>query len=336
MVPIILCGGAGSRLWPLSTPSRPKPFHALFGRGTLYQQALLRATGAPFSKPPLVVAAAENAALAAGQAEDAGTPIELVLEQQGHDTCTAILAGVLRAEQRFGTCQVAVLAADHAIPESDKLRHAFARAADAADKGSLVLFGLAPAEARSSYGYIVPGPAHPASAVRAVQHFVEKPDSTTAAALIAAGALWNSGIFQGVSETFLREARRHAPDHLRAAQQAILSGGGEGHAYHLGPYGDGSSRLSFDRAVVEKSGRCCVLACDFSWNDLGTWDDVQRLTAPGQAFVHAPGQTVRLVGVDDLIVVSTPEGLLVTRSGHSQQLKTILAARRGPDMVNKP
>ncbi len=329
VVPVILCGGSGLRLWPLSTQSCPKPFIApLGGNGsdTLYQQALRRASGSPFMAPAIVVTDVRHATLAREQAAAVGRDIHLVLEHGARDSCAAALAGVMGAEKKYGRFLAAILAADQHIPDDHAFRETLSQSLTALSGGGLLLFGVRPRGPLGQFGYVVPGAALPQPGIFRVDRFVEKPDALTAAALIAAGALWNSGNFLVDSATLLAAARRHAAPVLDCVLQAVVSASPDGTASRLGSYGAACPAISLDRAIMEKEKDLLVRAVDYFWSDLGTWDEVHAMAGEASNFIHSPDRTTRVVGLEGIIVVVTDDGVLVTRAGQAEALKSAVGA----------
>lgn len=328
VVPVILCGGAGARLWPLSTADKPKPFHALAGAGSLYQQALHRAAAAPFTARPVVVARARNAGLAQAQAAAVGIAIECVLEETGHDTLVAALLGAQAAVGQHGACTLVLLASDQHIPDGEAFGNCIRIGLPAATEGALVVLGIRPRGPDSSYGYIIPKGAGRGGegAVVPVHRFVEKPDPAVAEQLVAEGALWNSGNFIVTADTLLAAAGRQAPALLAAAQEGHGGRRPEpgGHLVSV-PLRPGEG-VSIDRALAETYHDVRMVRAGFDWSDVGTWDEVSRLAATPGAFVHSGGLPVRVIGLgphaDGLIVVATPDGVLVTRKDQSALLKS--------------
>jgi mannose-1-phosphate guanylyltransferase / mannose-6-phosphate isomerase len=321
VVPIILCGGSGMRLWPLSTPDCPKPFHALFGKETLFQQALRRASGPPFAAPPIVVASARHQDLVLGQAADMGIVVEVILEQQAKDTCVAALVGALASRSRHGDCLLAILSADQAIPDTEGFQAMFSAAVPAAKLGFLVLFGMRPSGPHTNYGYIVPGAVPMPGGLQSVARFVEKPDAKVAQALISQEALWNSGNFLVSAEIILMEAQKFCAPAYHAASCALKDRHGESGIIKIGRYGENFEALSLDRAIVEHSKVLALSPCDLDWSDLGTWDEVRRASGSDGNYVRSVGPKVRVIGLEDIIVVATAEGILITRPGQSEALK---------------
>ena len=322
VVPVILCGGPGTRLWPLSTADKPKPFHQLAGEGTLFQQVLKRATLAPFTRRPIVVAQSRNAALVRSQADALGMTVDLVLEKEGRDTCVAALAGALLAERLHGPCLLGLLASDQFIPDLGAFAQMLTKAVPAARDGALVVFGVAPRSPSSAFGYIVSDEG--GGEASTVRRFVEKPAEDVARDLIASGARWNSGNFLVSTATLLAAAVTHAPAIHAAVTSALLPTCAADDATEFAVSLDRSQAPSLDRAIVERFADVRMIAADFAWSDVGTWDEVRALSAFHGPFTMSAGQAVRVVGLEDVIVVATADGVLVTRAGQSRQLKEAL------------
>ncbi len=310
--PVILCGGAGSRLWPLSTPEKPKPFHGFGQSRTLFQQALLRTRHAVFGAPPVVVAHLSHARLVRTQSQELDIAIDLVLEPEGRDSCAAAMAGILQASRDEPNNLVAIMAADHHIPDGAAFAEGYAVAATLAKAGRLVTFGVAARWATPEYGYILPD----GDGVR----FVEKPPLAQATRLIAQGARWNSGNFLGRADVWRAETARHAATVLQAVEKAFAGAvdGCLGHDFVAAP------RQSLDVAIFEKSNRVVMVPVDYAWSDVGTWDEVARLKGADGPFVLTDHARVLAPGLDDLIIVSDGKQLLVTKRGQSQALKQLL------------
>lgn len=326
IVPVIMCGGSGTRLWPLSTPDKPKPFHRLAGDGTLFQQALRRAVAKPFTRRPIVVALARNAALVRAQAEALAIAVDLVLEREGRDTCVAALSAALAAHHLHGPCLLGILAADHYIPDGAAFSAMLQQALPAGRSGALVVFGVVPRAPSQAFGYIVPGEGRdPAVPVR---HFVEKPAEPAAAALIAGGARWNSGNFLMGSAQLLAAARLHCPGIHDAVTNAFSRRVAAGGAMEIAVDVECAAALPLDRAIVERFADVRMVPANFDWSDVGTWDEVRALSGRHGPFTFGNGQTVHVVGLDDVIVVATADGLLVTRPGQANQLKKVLDSAR--------
>lgn len=359
MINIILCGGAGTRLWPLSTPSRPKQFCDLLGGPTLFERTVAR--NAPLSEKLIIVTNASHIELAAAQAESAAAlaaapatagaaarqPIEFILEPVGRNTAPAIaLACLAVAPEEI----VLVTPSDHIIDNEPAYREAVSRAALAAADGRLATFGLAPAYPETGYGYIEIDRADPEGERRGywrAASFREKPDRATAERYIADGRFyWNSGMFCFKAGVFLEELRRHAPDIYAAAEAANLTANRTSRASPAYPTISLSETSmtairaeSIDYAVMERTDRAAVVPCSIGWSDLGSWDAIFDARAKDRNGNAAPPETqlldaarnlvlsdtrrVALIGVEDLIVIETEHELLIATRGASQRVKEI-------------
>ena len=314
--PVILSGGAGTRLWPLSRADRPKQFLALAG-----EESLLKATArrAEAWGAPIVVAGNEQAL--AVRAEVPGA--RLVLEPCPRGTAAAIALAALRAEPGE---LLLVMPSDHHIEDESAFRSAVATAVPLALDGWLVTFGIAPDRPETGYGYIRRGEALAAGAWRA-ERFAEKPDRATAEAWLAEGGWdWNAGIFLFGREALLDGLRVHAPAVMAAVEGDFASA----------PAG------SIDTALMEKSGRVAVVPAAMGWSDIGSWEALHALgprdgdgnllagdvVAPGSrnCLVRSDGPVVVALGVEDLVVVATERAVLVVPRGESQRVREAIEA----------
>ncbi|HZP20430.1 MAG TPA: mannose-1-phosphate guanylyltransferase/mannose-6-phosphate isomerase [Bauldia sp.] len=343
IVPVILSGGAGTRLWPASTEMRPKPFLPLVGGKSTFAGTLTRVSGRDFS-PPVIVANKEHRPLVEEALAAAGIEATVLLEPEGRDTAAAIAAAAAWVAREYGEHAVMlVLAADHLIRNTEGFRASVAVAAAAAAGGPIVVFGVEPSVPATSYGYIRPGePVAGTKDVRRVVAFVEKPDRSTAEHYIESGYLWNSGNFALTAGTALAELRRHVPEVARAAAAAIDAAKVDGHTVSLDREAFARApRISFDHAVMEKTDRAAVVAAGFDWSDLGTWSSVwdasekdETGNAVGEAvlvettgsFVASDGPRVGLVGVENLVVVANNDSVLVAPRERADSVKELVAA----------
>lgn len=323
--PVILCGGAGTRLWPASRAERPKQFLALTGDRSLFQDTVLRA--APLADGGLIVVAgqAHEAALVEQLAE-IGAEARLILEPEGRDSAPAMAAAALAIAARDPDGVAVFLASDHHIPDVAAFQRAVLEAAEAAEAGRIVTLGVRPENAATAYGYIKPA----GEGLSPVSAFREKPDAATARAYVEAGYLWNSGNFVVRADVVLSELERFAPGVPAAAKAALA--GGEGATIRLGEPFRAAPKISIDYAVMEKSERVSVLPVAFSWSDLGAWDAVVATGSGGRgrwlksagdrALVRAaPGMTVATAGVEGLAIIAEPDAVLVCRLDRAQEVK---------------
>jgi mannose-1-phosphate guanylyltransferase/mannose-6-phosphate isomerase len=342
ITPVLMSGGAGVRLWPVSRRGRPKQFHALGGERTLIQETALR-FGVPGYAAPVVVGNAGHEGLIREQLAAVGrAPGLLILEPEGRHTAAAAITSALAAQAR-GDDLVLLLSADARIHHPDALRAAIAAGAPAAEAGSLVIFGITPTAPETGYGYIRAGGGE--GPVRPVAAFVEKPDAATAKAYVADPAYsWNAGIFLFRPDAFLGEARRLSPDLVAAAETALAEAVRDGDAIRLGEAFRHVPSLPVDVAVFEKTDKAVVVAADIGWSDVGAydalWADATRdaagnaLQGPALAagaarcLVMTDGPTVVVSGVEDLAVIVDGGVVLVTRRDAPEAVRAAAEAVR--------
>lgn len=330
--PVIMCGGAGTRLWPASRPSRPKQFIALAGNRSLFQDTVERVNGLVDEGGCLiVVAGVGHAHLIADQLAEIGVEAITLLEPQPRDSAPAMAAAAAWVRGHDPEGMMAFVASDHFIPDAEAFRAAVRDARDEASRGRIVTLGVQPTEPSPAYGYIAPT----APGMARVAAFHEKPDRATAAGFIAAGYLWNSGNFIVAAKTLTEELGVHAPGVLAAVEAALPDGGGRGSVHVLGDAFVDAPRISIDYAVMERTQRASVLAVDFAWSDLGAWDSIAQ-SGEGSTGIHvledaervltrAPdGMIVAALGVSDLAIIVEADAVLVCRLDKAQGVKTIV------------
>ncbi len=337
--PVLLSGGSGTRLWPLSREAYPKQFLPLAGEATMLQDTWARV--APLaSQPPIVVANEEHRFLAAEQLRLVGVAhAAIVLEPVGRNTAPAIAAAALQARAGGGDPLLLVLPSDHVVRDAEGFRAAVRVAMPAADAGALVTFGIVPSAPETGFGYIQAGAG---DGVRDVLRFVEKPDAATAQSYLDAGGYyWNSGMFLFRASRFLAELERFRPDILAAVRSAFERAARDGDFVRLDREAFAASPSdSIDYAVMEKTDAARVLPVDIGWNDVGSWSalwEVSEQDGGGNAhhgdviavdtrnsYAYAR-RLVALVGVDDLVVVETDDAVLVARKDKVQQVKDVVA-----------
>lgn len=343
VVPVILSGGAGSRLWPLSRESLPKQFLSLGGSHSLVQETALRVSGAGFAAP-LVVAAADHRFMVAEQLAQVGiTPRAVVLEPMGRNTAPAIAAAALMLVAEQADAVMLILPADHVIRDVAAFHQAVERGLDAVKRNKLVLFGIRPDHAATGYGYIHMGQPLPSLAgVFGVSAFVEKPDRQSAAAYLEAGDyVWNSGMFLMSAAQVIDELARHAPEVLAGARAALAKASRDPDFVRLDAEGFGRCpSISIDYAVMESTDQAAVAPAEMGWTDVGAWSAVWGLGEPGadgnvvrgdvaqvgsrNSYLHSDGPLVAAVGVDDLVVVATADAVLVAHRSADQHVKPLL------------
>jgi mannose-1-phosphate guanylyltransferase/mannose-6-phosphate isomerase len=342
IIPVLLAGGTGTRLWPVSRDAMPKQFLPLEGARSTYQQALERVADPELFEPPIVMTSGDFRFFARRQAEELGIAPTIVLEPVRRDSAPAIAAAAMIARQRASDAVVMTLAADHVIRDLDLFRAACLAGREAAAAGHIVTFGIHPTEPRTSYGYIRPGEALAPDGVHAVAAFREKPDAPTAAGYVKAGYLWNSGNFLFRADVLLAEIRRFEPEMGAAVEAAVAAASDDLGFLRLDH--DAFARApqkSIDYAVMEKTDRAAVVEGRFRWSDIGSWDAVFAIaeradsgnaeTGPVVAvdaencLVHSEGRLTAVLGTKDLAVVTTPDAVLVMPRDRAEDVKGLVA-----------
>ncbi|MBI5136266.1 MAG: mannose-1-phosphate guanylyltransferase/mannose-6-phosphate isomerase [Nitrospirae bacterium] len=347
-IPVVLAGGIGSRLWPLSRELYPKQLISLVGEQTMLQATLGRLEGLEGCAPPMLVAGDEHRFLAAEQVRRRpNAPQSIVLEPEGRNTAPAVAVAALLARAGGADPLLLVLPADHVIGDVPAFHGAVETALAQAETGSLVTFGIRPDHPETGYGYIHQGaPADVPGAFR-VERFVEKPDLPTAQRFVAAGDyFWNSGMFAFRASVYLEELKAHAPDILTAAEAAVAGATRDLDFTRLaaGPFGACPSE-SIDYAVMERTARAVVVPVSMAWNDLGSWRAVWETSGPDAqgnvlmgdviaedvsgSYIRAEERLVAAVGIKDLVVIETGDGVLVAPRERSQDVKTLVKRLQG-------
>ncbi len=343
IIPAIICGGSGTRLWPLSRETRPKQFLPLTGGLSTFQQALQRVNDPTLFAPPIVVTHAEFRFTVAEQIGDAGCAADILLEPMARDSGPAICVAAELARRRDPSAPMLVLAADHLIRDTDAFRAACRAALAAALAGRIVTFGMRPTSPATGFGYIKPGAALAEGTVFAVERFVEKPDAATAERYVADGFLWNSGNFLFLPDVLLDEASRLEPA-MHAAARASIDGVQRDLDFHRLPEAAfaRAPKKSIDYAVLERTACAAVLPVDFRWSDIGSWAALWQELAHDEAGNAAEGSVVlrdtrgslvradedmltAVVGLDDVIVVATSDAVLVVAKDKAEAVKDLVA-----------
>lgn len=345
ILPILLSGGSGSRLWPCSRQGHPKQFMALTDGGySLLQQTWQRLEGLPQLHRPLVIANEAHRFLVAEQLQEINvTPEAILLEPMGRNTAPAITVAALYLTEILGQDPLLlVLPADHLIQDQLAFQGAIATAVASAEQGWLVTFGIQPTEANTGYGYIAKGEAIEGPGSFRVDKFVEKPDRPTAETYLAAGVyLWNSGMFVFRASTFLAEVRRWQPDILTACEKSLAHAHPDLEFIRLDPTAFAACPAdSIDYAVMEYTEKAAVVPVQCGWSDVGAWSTLWQVAEKDEkgnayrgdvlavnsqnCFVYASDRLVTLLGVENLIVVETADALLVARQDCAQDVKRLV------------
>jgi len=341
--PVLLSGGSGTRLWPLSREAYPKQFLPLAGDDTMLQATWLRVAELA-GAPPIVVANEEHRFLAAEQLRQVGAPsAAIVLEPMGRNTAPAIAAAALQASADGADPLLLVLPSDHVVRDAWAFRDAVRRASAAAEAGALVTFGIVPESPETGFGYIQADPGGKnVAGVRRVLRFVEKPDAATAQEYLDAGGYyWNSGMFLFRASRYLQELERFRPDILAAVRAAFAAAARDGDFIRLDKEAfEACPSDSIDYAVMEKTDAAMVLPVDIGWNDVGSWSALWAVSVQDRdgnarhgdvitvdtrnSYAYAR-RLVALVGVDDIVVVETDDAVLVAHKDQVQQVKEVVS-----------
>jgi len=341
VTPVILSGGSGTRLWPLSRTDRPKQFLQFTQGGTMLELTLARVQDKSRFSAPLIVGNASHIALL--EAQSAGTDPLLILEPAARNTAPAIALAALMAQP---DALLLVMPSDHLITDEAAFHRAIEVAIPHAADGWLITFGIKPTGPETGYGYIRQGPTL-AEGISEVERFVEKPSADVAQNYINEGCYaWNAGIFLFRADVYLAALAEFAPEMLLAARGAIE--GADRHGNRVAPDAvafEASPSDSIDYAVMEKGEKVAVVPVDMGWSDIGSWDalydlldksdegnvhigDVVALDSGG-CLVRSEGPTVTMAGVDNLIIIATGDSVMILPRGESQATKKIVEALKG-------
>jgi mannose-1-phosphate guanylyltransferase / mannose-6-phosphate isomerase len=341
IIPLIMCGGAGTRLWPASREVLPKQFLPLFGPRSTFQDTLLRVSDPALFERPIVITNTAYRFMVNEQLAQIGLEADVLLEPARRDSGPAIVAGAAFAQIRDGNAVVLALAADHVVNDTAAFVAACRDGLVAADAGRIVTFGVEPERPATEYGYIRPGETI-SGEVRAVAKFVEKPDPATAADYIRDGYLWNSGNFMFRAAVLLDEYRAADAQSVATVIEAVTKAGRDLGFVTLDPQAFAKAKpISIDYAVMEKTAHAAVVPVACGWSDVGSWravwelsgKDAQGNAAQGAAVfedsrncnVSTDRALVALEGVDDLVVVATQDAVLVSRQKDANGLKRLVA-----------
>ena len=335
-----MCGGAGTRLWPASRENRPKQFLPLFGSSSTFQETMRRVSDPALFARPIVVTNGHYRFLVAEQLAAIGVQADVLLEPVRRDSGPAIVAGATYALRRGDDPVVVALAADHVVTDPHAFAKVCATAAETAQDDRIVMFGVQPTRAATEYGYIRPGPPL-APGLFGIERFVEKPDAETAARYVAEGYLWNSGNFVFRAGFLLEEYCRFEPESGAAVQAAIERAGADlGFVMLEADAFARATAKSIDYALMERTERAAVMPVSYGWSDVGSWQAVWELSerdADGNAaqgpavfvdtrgsYVASEKQHVALLGLDNVVVVTTDDAVLVARREDTDGLRRVV------------
>jgi len=340
MIPVVMSGGNGTRLWPLSRKHKPKQFLALFGDNTMFQQTLMRLSGIKDLESPTIVCNNDHRFMVAEQLHELGIPSpNIVLEPVGRDTAPALAIAALQAADNGDDPTLLVLAADHVIKDIQAFHLAIEQAREQAEKGHLVTFGIVPTEPNTGYGYIQ---AKEKNTISNVKAFVEKPDKETAKQYVASGNYyWNSGMFMFKASTLLTELERYSPEILNVCREALNQSQLDLDFIRLDEkIFEKCSSISIDYAVMEQTEKAVVVPLDAGWNDVGSWSSLWEcaeqaennnvthgdviLDEVSNSYVHSEDRLVTVLGLDNVVVVETADAVMVASKEKAQEVKNIV------------
>jgi mannose-1-phosphate guanylyltransferase/mannose-6-phosphate isomerase len=336
--PVILCGGSGTRLWPLSRKSLPKQFVPVVGGKSLLQATFERVAKLAGDQPVWTVASEEHRFLVRDASEAAKVSCKSILEPVGRNTAAAMAAAALNTKPEQ---LLLFLPADHHVPDADLFIQTVRTGTAAAEQGAFVTFGVTPTHPHTGYGYIQVNDS--SDAVKPVARFVEKPDQETALTYLATGNYyWNAGIFLLRADVLIDSLSKYAPDILEATQQAINKQKLDGNFIHLDAEAFAACRSeSIDYAVLEQHSNVTMVPFQGAWSDVGSWNAVAELSEPddqnnrivgngkthnaNSTYIHAPHRPVVALGTEDLLIIDTTDAVLVAAKSHTEKVKEIVA-----------
>jgi mannose-1-phosphate guanylyltransferase/mannose-6-phosphate isomerase len=354
--PLLLCGGSGTRLWPLSRKSYPKQFAELTGKESLFQASALRLTGEGFSAPTVITASDFRFIVLEQLAAVQIAPAATLIEPEGRNTAPAILAAALDLDAQSPGALMLVAPSDHVIPDAARFRATVQAAAEVAQAGQIVTFGIRPTRPETGYGWLALSQKPDAEfnpVPQPLKGFVEKPDAATAETLLAGGEhLWNAGIFLFSTTTLIDAFEAHQPDMLAHARRAV-----DGSEKDLGftrfdPEAWAAlDDISIDYAVMEKATNLTAVPYGGDWSDLGDWGAVLRDSGPDENGVvtrgpatamdcegtllraEAPNQQLVGIGLTDVIAIAMPDAVLIAHKDRAQDVKKVVTALKEKGVV---
>jgi mannose-1-phosphate guanylyltransferase/mannose-6-phosphate isomerase len=344
IIPLIMCGGAGTRLWPASREGRPKQFLRLFGSHSTFQDTVKRVSDPSLFDRAIVITNTGYRFMVLEQLAEIGLEADVLLEPARRDSGPAIAAGAAFAHARAADAVVLALAADHVVRDPDAFVAACRQGLVGANAGRIVTFGVTPEHPSTEYGYIRPGEAI-TGAIHGVAKFVEKPDAATATKYVSDGYLWNSGNFMFRAETLIAEYGKFDAESVQTVTDAITHAGRDLGFVTLDKEAfEKAKAISIDYAVMEKTRQAAVVEVSCGWSDVGSWRAVWELSAKDEQGNVAQGEAVfegsrncnvttdkalvALEGVEDLVVVATQDAVLVSRQTDANGLKRLVGKLR--------
>jgi mannose-1-phosphate guanylyltransferase/mannose-6-phosphate isomerase len=359
ITPILLCGGSGTRLWPLSRKSYPKQFVPLVGEDSLFQASARRTQAEGFAAP-VVVTGSDFRFIVVEQLQGAGIdPGAILIEPSARNTAPAVLAAVAHVMAADPDALVLVAPADHVVPDGAAFRAAVQAGVPAAQDGQIVTFGITPDRPETGYGYLELADAPQEGHATALKAFVEKPDAPRAAQMLAAGTfLWNAGLFLARADVLCDAFTTHAPDVAAAVRASLDAAQADLGFLRLDPGAwDNAPDISIDYAVMERAGNLSVVPFSGGWSDLGGWEAVRlemgvdgagnATHGPATAIgctgsllrAESPSQTLVGIGLEDMVAVAMPDAVLVAPLSRAQEVKqavAILKDQKAPQATEFP
>jgi mannose-1-phosphate guanylyltransferase / mannose-6-phosphate isomerase len=342
IIPVIMCGGAGTRLWPVSRESMPKQFTHLVGQGSTFQQVIRRVSDPELFARPIVITHSEFRFVVAEQLRNCGVSADIVLEPMRRDSAPAVATAAVLATERDPQALVLILAADHVVRKEAEFRRACRDAAETAAQGRIVTFGIHPTCAATNYGYIRAGKPVNGASVREVEAFVEKPDAVTASKYVTDNYLWNSGNFLFHAPTMWREIEEFEPLMAKAVRESVSSSTRDLDFLRLAPEPFARTpKKSIDYAVMERTKRAAVVPVDIGWSDIGSWSAVWDMLdhdTTGNA-IEGPvclsdtrnslvlsddSILTSVIGGDGIIVIATSDAVLVVPRARAEEVKGLV------------
>ncbi len=342
IIPTIMCGGAGTRLWPASRDSRPKHLLPLFDGMSTFQMTVLRFHGHEGFGRPVIITSADSRFQIAEQLAAVGAEADIILEPSRQDSAAAVATGAVHLAGRGAGDVCLILAADHKVDDPAAFRDACRAAAAGTEKGLIMTLGITPTGPATGYGYINPGAAVADKCFRVVQ-FREKPDAATASAYIRQGYLWNSGNFMFRPDVMTAAFASHAPAILAAVTDAYGKAARDADFIRLDREAFATApKISVDFAIMEKTDAAGVTPCDAGWSDIGTWDALWEVSAKDSAgnaaigdvvlhdaansLISADGILVAAVGIRDLVIVAGRDAVMVAPMDRVGEVKALVEA----------